>query len=59
MEWPEKQQRFKSEIKKNFFHQKDSQALEQVTQKDFAVPTPGGFQGSAGRNPLQSDQPHR
>ena len=43
--WNEK---FQLDIKKKFFHHKDSQTMEQVAQKGFAVPTLEDFQDSAG-----------
>lgn len=40
--------RFQLDIKKKFFHHKDSQTVEQVAQKDFAVSILEDFWDSAG-----------
>ena len=50
-----RQERFRLDIRRKFFHTEGGNALEQVAQEGCGCPIPGGIQGQAGCGSEQPD----
>ena len=46
-----KEERFRLDIRRNFFHSEGGETLQHVAQRSCVHPIPGGIRGQVGRDP--------